>query len=58
MTDLAAAALRKARESNTVQEAFFSAYPEQTILNVSSNLKLARAMDAASDELDELLATV
>jgi len=39
-------------------EVFFSAYPEQTILNVSSNLRLARAMDAASDELDELLATV
>jgi hypothetical protein len=39
-------------------EVFFSAYPDQTILNVASNLRLARAVDTASDELATLLPTV
>jgi hypothetical protein len=39
-------------------EVFFSAYPDQTILNVSSNLALARAVDEANDSLAQQLASV
>ena len=39
-------------------EVFYSAYPDQTILNVTSNLKLAGAVDTGSHELQKLLPTV
>jgi hypothetical protein len=39
-------------------EVFFSAYPDQTILNVASNLRLASAVDTASEPLQDLLPTV
>lgn len=39
-------------------EVFFSAYPDQTILNVTNNLRLARAMDTASEPLKDLLPTL
>jgi hypothetical protein len=39
-------------------EVFFSAYPDQTILNVTSNLRLARAVDIGFGELEKLLPTV
>ena len=39
-------------------EVFFSAYPDQTILNVRSNLRLASAMDTASEPLKNLLPTL
>jgi hypothetical protein len=39
-------------------EVFFSAYPDQTILNVASNLRLARAMDTGSEPLPNLLPTL
>jgi hypothetical protein len=39
-------------------DVFFSAYPDQTILNVAANLRLARAMDTASEPLANLLPTL
>jgi len=39
-------------------EVFFSAYPDQTVLNLSNNLKLARAIESASTPLTELLPTL
>ena len=39
-------------------EVFFSAYPDQTILNVARNLRLARAMDTGSEPLANVLPTL
>jgi hypothetical protein len=39
-------------------EVFFSAYPDQTILNVATSLRLARAMETGSEPLVNLLPTL
>jgi hypothetical protein len=39
-------------------EVFFSAYPDQTLLNVIRNTRLARAMDTGSEPLAKLLPTL
>ena len=46
------------RSHQVPAEVFFSAYPDQTILNLADNLKLARAMDTASEPLTKLLPTL
>ena len=45
------------RSHQVPAEVFFSAYPDQTILNLADNLRLARAMDTASEPLTKLLPT-
>jgi hypothetical protein len=42
------------RSHQVPAEVFFSAYPDQTILNLADNLRLARAMDTASGPLTKL----
>ena len=39
-------------------EVFYSAYPDQTILNITRNLRLARAVDTGSEPLQDLLPTL
>jgi hypothetical protein len=39
-------------------EVFFSAYPDQTILNIARNTRLARAVETGSEPLTRLLATL
>jgi hypothetical protein len=39
-------------------DVFFSAYPDQTILNLAANLRVARAMDTSSEPLKDLLPTL
>lgn len=43
------------RSHQVPAEVFFSAYPDQTVLNVADNLRLARAIDTASEPLPNLL---